>query len=267
MRRVFIVLAKLMGLLQIYWGLTFLTSVVMIFAHMPGGEGDREFAMQLLGVCIYGVVAFGAAWLLLARTEWLADRLGIEADSAPVTLSKDVVLQAGMKLIGVYFLTRALPSLVRGVMQVSRVGDWGGSASALWTTTLPTVLQIVLALLLLIRTRWILGVIAKGEAASGKRIAVGGIVILGVLLLLGHMVYRNRWGSGIAGRSSSVTDTYYEDAVPCDEDAESRTDGTWLSLEEGTNGAPTNALSHFAAPAAAETSTSVAHEVEIYVPL
>ena len=265
MRRIFITLAKLLGLLQFCWGVSFLASVVMLIGHIPGDGNGGQIVVQFVGVLLYGVMAFGMAWLLLARTEWLADRLRIKAGDAPIVFSEAVVLQGGMKLVGLYFLTRAVPSLVRSVLQASSFGLWKGHSSSLWTTIVSTALQVVLALLLVIRTDWVNRVIARGEGTSGKRIFAGGVILLGLLFLLSLGIAEHPWANGFAGSSSSVMDTYYENADSQGGDAESRSDDPWLSLADQTNGTPTNALSHFT-DSAADESTST-YEVELYVPL
>ena len=187
MRRLFIVLAKLIGLLQIYWGLTYLSSISLFIGQMARMESSEasQIAIQIGGILGFAVLAFGMAWLLLTRTQWIADKLRIEADDQLPVLSDDVVLNAGIKVVGVYILAGAIPGLIKSVSEASAWGLWDGRLTAIWTKILPSVLQVALALLLTIRTNFVLNLLAKGEKTQGKRIVIGGFILLAFLLVLG----------------------------------------------------------------------------------
>jgi hypothetical protein len=234
MRKIFIVLAKLIGLLQIYWGLAYAAAITLVFGQISpmAASAGGQFFIQLVGILVSGFLAFGMAWLLLARTEWLADRLGIEADEHPVVLSEVVVLKTGMKLLGAYFLTRAVPAVVRSTLQASSVGLWGGHSLSIWTTMVPSVLQVVLALLLLIRTSYVLRLVARGEVTSGKRIVVGGVVLLALLFVLSRGVGRNLFLRQLEGNTSSVMDTQYESKDSGDANADPGAEPQWFRLSD-----------------------------------
>ena len=102
MRRLFIVLAKIIGLLQVYWGLTYFFSIVIFIRNMGqmASSGADSSMSQVLGILLYAVLAFGTAWLLLFKTEWLADKIKVESDNELPSLSQDVVLNVGVKIIG-----------------------------------------------------------------------------------------------------------------------------------------------------------------------
>lgn len=195
MRRIFIVLAKLIGLLQIYWGLTYLSSIALFIGQMARMESSEfgRLAIQMGGILGFALLAFGMAWLLLARTEWIADKLKVESDHQLPALSDDVVLRAGIKVVGVYILANAIPGLVKAVSEASAYGLWDGHLTAIWTKIIPSVLQVALALLLAIRTDRVLSLLAKGEKAQGKRIIIGGLVVLAILILLGRGLMIHPW--------------------------------------------------------------------------
>jgi len=59
MRRLFIVLAKLIGLLQVYWGLTYLASIVLFIGQMARmAETEAgQLAFQILGILGYAALS------------------------------------------------------------------------------------------------------------------------------------------------------------------------------------------------------------------
>lgn len=195
MRRMFIVLAKLIGLLQIYWGLTYLSSIALFIGQMARMESSEfgQFAIQMGGILGFALFAFGMAWALLVRTEWLADKLKIHSDDQLPALSDDTVLRAGIKVVGVYILANAVPGLVKAISEASVYGLWEGRLTAIWTKIIPSVLQIALALLLALRTERVLSLLAKGEKAQGKKIIAGGLVLLALLILLGRGLTIHPW--------------------------------------------------------------------------
>ena len=197
MRRIFIVLAKLSGLLQIYWGLTHLSSLTLFIGQMARMEssefGHRAIQIQMGGIIGFALLAFGMAWVLLARTEWLADKLKIHSDDQLPAMSDDTVLRAGIKVVGVYILASAIPGLVKAISEASAYGLWEGRLTAIWTKIIPSVLRVALALFLAIRTERVLSLLTKGEKAQGKKIIVGGLVILALLILLGRGLTIHPW--------------------------------------------------------------------------
>ena len=267
MRRIFIVLAKLIGLLQIYWGLTYVATITLLFGQISRMDASEagQFFIQLVGILVYGFLAFGMAWLLLARTEWLADRLGIQADEHPIVLSEDIALQAGMKLVGVYFFVRAVPAVVRSILQASSSGLWGRHSVSIWTTMVPNVLQVVLALLLLIRTPYVLRLVVRGEATSGKRIVVGGVVLLALLFVLSRGVGQNLWRRQLEGNAASVMDAQYESKDSGGVDAEPDSEQGWLSLSD--EGRDENSSLSFTNVTGIDETTPVAVQIEIELPL
>ncbi|MBM4147597.1 MAG: hypothetical protein FJ224_00925 [Lentisphaerae bacterium] len=195
MRRLFVVLAKLIGLLQIYWGLTYLSSIALFIGQMPRTESCefRPLAVQIGGIAAFALLSFGMAWALLTRTEWLADKLKIRADDPLPALSDDVVLRAGVKLVGVYILANAIPGLVKAIAEASAYGLWEGRLAAIWIRIAPSVLQVGLALFLAVRTGSLLRLLAMGEKTQGRKIIIGGVVTVAILLLLGRGLTIHPW--------------------------------------------------------------------------
>ena len=70
MRRIFMVLAKLIGLLQIYWGLTYVSSIALYVGQMARMESSEfgELAILMGGILCFAFLAFGMAWFLLLQS-------------------------------------------------------------------------------------------------------------------------------------------------------------------------------------------------------
>ena len=190
MRRLFIVLAKIIGLLQVYWGLTYFFSIVIFIRGMGRmtSNGAGNYSSQIIGIILYAVLSFGMAWLLLFKAEWLADKLKIKSDDELPAVSHDVLLNAGVKLIGLYILAGAIPSLSRAIFEADTCGLWGGSSTVLLIQVIPAIIKVLLGFLFAIRTEFVLNLVSKGERAKTKRIVVGGVALLIVAFLFAHIL-------------------------------------------------------------------------------
>lgn len=98
MQSLFIVASKILGILFAYWFLTGLTGVVTSIAHIENFGGFIVFR-----VVFSLIVTFIFAWLLLLRTNSLANYLGLH-DNTPFStnLSSDSIMKIGIILIGLY---------------------------------------------------------------------------------------------------------------------------------------------------------------------
>jgi len=232
MRRIFIVLAKLIGLLQIYWGLTYLSSIALFIGQMARMESSEfgQLAIQMGGILGFALLAFGMAWVLLARTEWLADKLKIHADDELPALSDDVVLRAGIKLVGVYILANAIPGLIKAISEASAYGLWEGRLTAIWTKIIPSVLQVALGLFLAIRTERILSLLAKGEKAQGKKVIICSLLILAVLILLGRGLTIHPWLHSRSRYSSGPVRHSQGNTVIIEKDTNTPTARDWYTV-------------------------------------
>ncbi|MEA2082171.1 MAG: hypothetical protein U9O97_05485 [Elusimicrobiota bacterium] len=112
MRKLFIIVAKFMGLWIIY-------SVLFLFLHtglyldmlvgMPKNATSIYWSLAGMGVNAIGLVIL--AWLLLLKTEWLADKFKIkEGDNLPA-FNADSALRIGIKLIGIHLAVFALSKI------------------------------------------------------------------------------------------------------------------------------------------------------------
>ncbi|GAB6082208.1 hypothetical protein JCM30471_11220 [Desulfuromonas carbonis] len=175
MRSLFVCLAKLLGLLQVYWSLTYLTSVsaaLKAMTRIPGAQGQGS-AMYAVGLVVFVVASFGLAWVLMFKTQWLADRLRIIEQGAPVGLDAGATLRTGIALVGVFTSVEAIPELIKALSEwmthayssnslahaMSRQMLWQTRYSELWTSVLPTAIQFVLGIFLMLKSntvaKWI----------------------------------------------------------------------------------------------------------------
>jgi hypothetical protein len=157
MRRLFLVLAKLAGLVLVYLALVnviqigFTIHVMTGPAAPPGGQAISG----ALGIFLCFCLSLAMAWLLLARTEWLADRLRIREDAATGIPGDDVILRTGIALIGVYVTVNAIPAFARAILD-SGIFLALHEGGRFWSRLLPAAVQLGLGLFCAFRSRRVL---------------------------------------------------------------------------------------------------------------
>ena len=121
MRRLFIVGAKLLGLLCLWWAI-FTTIQIISFGGMffLGEKHDTNWVLAVsatlygVGLLAYFVLAIWFAMILLLRTEWLAEKVGLEKDSELTGWPEEKkLLNLGVVLLGFYVLVYAIPDFVK----------------------------------------------------------------------------------------------------------------------------------------------------------
>ena len=118
MKPLFLVLAKLTGLLHLYWTVALLLQMAMMFSTI-GAMGSMETGAKvvaLFAALLYSVLAGWIAWILLVRTDWLAGKLGIHDAVAIEFPAPATLLLVGVQLIGIYVAVDAIPDLVRALI-------------------------------------------------------------------------------------------------------------------------------------------------------
>jgi len=195
MRKLFIVLAKIVGLYQMYIGLAYFSSTLMFFKVAGSCSSGDVGNLIFTGVTLFAfaLLYFWFVWALLVRTEWLADKMGIKSDDILPTLNRDAALTVGFKLIGIYIFVLALSTLARVVVNSMEfpVGINSSAKKYMLKYSIPAIIKTVVAVVLLIRTDWILKVVKKGEAASNRAIIGGGCLILVLMTLVGYRTASN----------------------------------------------------------------------------
>jgi len=246
MRKLFIVVAKVFGLLQVYYGLAYVTSIIPFFAMFARTASNtgvevtstsfsgESLPFTLVGLLATLVLTFGVAWLLLFRTTWIADKLGIPEEQAEVVLANDSILLIGIILIGVYITAKAAPALVSGCFRPSYYENW------ILSSVLPPALRLLFGLFLSIRPRLVLSLLDRGEKTQGKRIIIGCLLTLALLVVAGRGVSKYQ-SKNQHEYSSSYTLPSNTEFVSHETKHVSR--DQWYSLGEttphsGTNGFP-----------------------------
>ena len=164
MRNIFIVAAKLLGLLQLFGAIA---AFLQVAFTIPFYGGEQATQMQLIliivGSVLFLVVNLALALILVFKTEWLANLLRIPADVNLAPLQKPQVLNLGAKLIGLYILLQGLPSFVRALFQIGSMQPFG---AFMFSTISTPVVQIGLGLFLVLKTTKVVGLITQNKTAS-----------------------------------------------------------------------------------------------------
>jgi hypothetical protein len=183
MRNLFTVCAKLGGLFQIYRGLTVVLPTALFFSTMGNSQAPNMIVyVQVIGsAAISGLLTFGMAWLLLCRTQWLADILKIPEGDVSGALEENVILRTGVKLIGVYIAVQAIPVVFRISLQwlssaaasnefvtsASSTMFLAGDVGGIWSGMLTALLQLGLGVFMLSYTGTVLGLVTKHDNSPG----------------------------------------------------------------------------------------------------
>lgn len=121
MRRLFVVLAKLVGLVQSY---RLINSAVMIAIQSysllklkSGRDVWWDILAPQLILVVYFAVTLVASLFLLFKTEWIANLLRIPNDEPIVSVGEEALMRTGMKLIGLWMSAHAIPTLVRHIYE------------------------------------------------------------------------------------------------------------------------------------------------------
>ena len=168
MYKAFIVGAKLIGMLQIYWGISFLSSISLFAVRTTRMEppGVGGVVIQVVGILGYALFVLGVAWILIFRTEWVARKVKLSKDSAEICLNGSNIMCIGISLIGLYIVAHSIPDVfksiagwITSIMQYSSMRHAMAPsayrmsvASGLWTQVMPSLLKLGLGLFIVAKT-------------------------------------------------------------------------------------------------------------------
>ena len=152
MKKLFLVFAKLLGLVQLYLALLTATQLVVMLAMVVKTDPIplRGILLGIAGLAIYLAVSLAIAWLLLARTDWLAAKVGIHDDTPVEGLEHLPTLLVGICLIGIFVTVESLPRLARILIDLQRAWHYGPH-QLIWGQLAPNLLQLLLGLILALR--------------------------------------------------------------------------------------------------------------------
>lgn len=181
------VFAKLIGLLQIYWGISYLAALSMTYSQMRTiqlsvASSQRSGGFHMLPVIGFALLTFGLAYLLIFCTDGLARVLGIKEDQDSDALPINLMLQAGVQLIGVYLVAIAIPEIFKSLsVWIFTVRQYSSStvddslyaqmfrtaaAQGFFSSIIPPLLKLALGLFAAVRTSTVIRLIATDQQAE-----------------------------------------------------------------------------------------------------
>ena len=165
MKKLFVVFAKLLGLVQLYLALLTATQLVVMLGMVVRTDQIplRDVLLGGVGLAIYLAVSLAIAWLLLAKTDWLAAKVGIRDETPIEGLERLPALIVGICLIGVFVTVESLPRLARILIDLQRAWHYGPH-QLIWGQLAPVLLQLLLGLVLALRPNTVVGWIARKSA-------------------------------------------------------------------------------------------------------
>jgi hypothetical protein len=181
MRTLFIAVSKVFGLVQAYTGLFYITTLLPLIQmiRQTSSTQDADLTATTAFGSIYSLAAasllgtivltFSMAWLLIFRSEWLADKLKIQKQDDHPPLSGEAILGAGARLLGLFIIVQATPELLKAVAEPFSSVNWSHGfdkmligdclqnlSRCIWTTIIPATLKLFLGLFLSFKTQKVL---------------------------------------------------------------------------------------------------------------
>ena len=187
MKNVFVVLAKLIGLFQLYWGISYIAALSLSLSHMKNSQFSADVSqggggMQVFPMLGFALLTFGLAYLLMFCTDWLARMLGIKENQDSDKLPVNLLLPAGVKLIGVYLVALAIPEIFKSLSEwIFTVRQYSSStgddalyaqmfrtvaAQGFFSSIIPSLLKLALGIFVAVRTSTVIRLIAKDHNAE-----------------------------------------------------------------------------------------------------
>jgi hypothetical protein len=163
MRNLFIVLAKVVGLLQIPTALNYSNFLFIFVAETINTKASWQVRFKEsypdIIVSIVGIsLVLSLAWVLLFRTTWITSRVGIPEGEMHLP-ERNPLLYIGIKLLGLFVLVGAVPGFL-SVLINSRVFNPDTTVSYFLNRIFPIVLKLVFGFLLIIKTTKIMELIS-----------------------------------------------------------------------------------------------------------
>jgi len=171
MRKLFLTLAKLMGLLLIYRALVNFMQIGFAIGMLIRSEPTQieQVAAGLVGLTLYVALSLAMAWVLLMKTDWLANKLRVEEDGTSLRLPDRSVLVTGTQLIGLFVLVNAIPSLARALLEAR--GIWREQVSVhVWSKIIPAALQAALGLWFAMRPSRVVDIIESKNKQTAQAV-------------------------------------------------------------------------------------------------
>ncbi|HRX07102.1 MAG TPA: hypothetical protein P5306_08440 [Kiritimatiellia bacterium] len=153
MKNLFLVFAKLLGLVLLYLVLITSFQIIGLFFWALGDHPPvPQLAAGLLLSLLALFASLAAVWILLVRTEWLAGKLNLNTEAPLGAFTPDSALVVGLTLIGVYLAVRSLSQIAATAVNLLHPGTQYPEFHVL-RQFLPGLVQLAAGLLLSVKAR------------------------------------------------------------------------------------------------------------------
>ncbi len=126
MRNLFLAGAKILGLLSIFWSISYIPSIGWAIVQARTGTMSAN-AGAILNVYLGFAVLIIFGLILLFRTEKLATLLKVREESEKeIKLPASEILRIGFIFIGIYFLGKAIPEFFKTFYILSKSSEFTG---------------------------------------------------------------------------------------------------------------------------------------------
>lgn len=192
MYALFIAFGRVFGLLQVYYGLAYITSMLPALSMMQRATSDATepvtaltFSGTTVALTTGSMIAtliltFGVAWLLLFRSDWLADKLKVPEHGEQAPLSADAILHVGARLLGLFVIVHTIPDIVgklghmlSSLRQIVSLRDSMGAGmmermiiDGIWTSLVAPGIKLALGLVLALKTDSVLNWIERKKKTT-----------------------------------------------------------------------------------------------------
>ena len=179
MRNLFIVAAKILGLFQFAAAFQKLpVSSFLMWRH-------ESFEMLLHNLFI-PLLLIAFAFVLVFKTAWLADKVGLADKTESPTLNRDDLLAAGLKLLGLYFaiLFAQCVLLMLGFLLQGMLGSRDPTMHLFGTSIFSFTVMFIFSVLFIFRTNAVMTMLTLAESAPWRKVVVATLVVLAAILVL-----------------------------------------------------------------------------------
>jgi len=179
MRNLFIVAAKILGLFQFCSALEkFSKSGFPFSSHDLIGIFFQSFFTTPLLIAL--------AFVLVFKTDWLADKVGLADKTESPSLTRDDLLAAGLKILGLFFAV-FFAHCILALLVFSLMGLLGVNEANLFLggpTMFSCAVMFIFSVLFIFRTNAVITMLTLAESAPWRKVVVATLVVLGVIFII-----------------------------------------------------------------------------------
>ena len=163
MRNLFLVGAKLLGMLGLYWTILIIPQIgFLLGANAQMNEDNFSGAWMFSGLLLYFLLSLAFGLILIFRTEKVADLLRIKkAEVQEIKPKTDDMLRIGIILVGIFLLASAIPEFAKIIFRLAQTSMTLRSYNT--SELISSILQICLGGWLSFSSRKVVHFITKRE--------------------------------------------------------------------------------------------------------